>query len=33
VLDDRPSNTIICDPLDDGFRLDVAQLLQGHFLL
>ena len=35
VLDDRPSNMIISDPLDDGFRLDVAQLpvLQGHLLL
>jgi hypothetical protein len=33
VFDDRPSNAIVSDPLDDGFRFDVAQLLQGHFLL
>ena len=32
VFDDGPSDAIVGDPLDDRFRLDVAELLQGHFL-
>ena len=32
MFDDGPPNTIISNPLDDRFRLDIAQLFQGHFL-
>jgi hypothetical protein len=32
MSDDRPTNVVICDPLNDGLGLDIAQLFQWNLL-